>query len=507
MKKIVVVGGGLAGWLTSLYLKTYLLNVDITVIESKEIGILGAGEGTVPYVTKTLEYLGLSTPEMIKDCDATIKNGIKFTNWNNQNEYFYHSFFPGQSLSFKALNNKERDESGPVALFKNIDLSNNVYDSDFYAKLSDNNKVAFIHNNKKITKNDPLYANIGTFAVHFSAVKIADKLKKVAQSKGIKTIEASVSDICLDNNNNVEFLLLDNNTKVYLDFVFDCTGFHRLIIGKMFKSKWKSYSEHLPSDSALPFFIKMDKNIPPYTEAIAMKYGWMWKIPLQTRYGCGYVYDSSLITEQQAAQEIEEYLGFEPEYPRKNKGSFKFQAGYYEESWTNNCIAMGLSAGFIEPLEATAIATQVSCLDKLCSRGPEWLVTKSNEYRNEYNQFVKNLNENTLSFIYFHYMSQRKDTEFWKKFTEENAPKDLKKFLNILKYRVPNVGDDTFWDHISWIVFGFANNKLNKEFLRSSIEFSALYNKNSLNYQELLDWQNENIKMSIDHGEFLESFK
>jgi len=506
VKKIVVVGGGLAGWLTAIYLKKSLINVEITVIESKEIGILGAGEGTVPYVTKTFDYLGLSTPEMIRDCDATIKNGIKFTNWNNDNKYFYHSFFPSEPYSFSALNRKDKDECGPIALLKNIDLSNNTYDSDFYAKLSEEQKVAFIYSIEKSTKNNPMYENIGSFSVHFNALKIANKLKDIAKSRGIKIIEGTVLDVCLDSQNNVESLLLEDNTRIYLDFIFDCTGFHRLIIGKVFDAKWKSHSDKLPVDSALPFFLNMDDSIPPYTEAIAMKYGWIWKIPVQSRYGCGYVYDSSLITEQQAAEEIEEYLGFEPEYPRKNKGSFKFNAGYYEESWTNNCIAMGLSSGFIEPLEATAISTQVLSLDKLF-KSAEWLVTNSKEYRNEYNEFVKRLNDRTASFVYFHYMTGRSDTEFWKKFTEENAPEDLKKYLSALKYRIPNKDDDTFWDHVSWIIFSFANKKLNKNFIKSSIEFSPLYNQNSLNYQKFLNVHDEIIERSCNHKEFLESFK
>lgn len=506
MKKIVVVGGGLAGWVTALYLKKSLFNVEITVVESKEIGILGAGEGTVPYVAKTFDYLGLSSPEMIKECDATIKNGIKFTNWNNDGKYFYHSFFPAENLSLSALNNKDKDECGPIALLKNIDLLNNTYDSDFYAKLSQKDKVAFIYNDKRSTKNNPVYENIGSFAVHFNALKIANKLKSVAQSSGIKVIESTVLDVCLDSNNNVESLLLENKTKLSLDFVFDCTGFHRLIIGKVFNSKWKSHSQHLPVDSALPFFVNMDDKIPPYTEAIAMKYGWMWKIPLQNRYGCGYVFDSSLITQQDAAKEIEEYLGFEPEYPRKDKGSFKFNAGYYEEPWINNCIAMGLSSGFIEPLEATAIATQIISLDKLF-KSSEWLVTDSIEYRKEYNQFIKNINDSVASFVYFHYMTGRSDTKFWEKFTEENAPDNLKKYLKSFEYRLPNKDDDTFWDHISWTVFAFINKKLNKKFIKSSINFSNLYNQNSSNYQKFLNLHNENIKKCIDHKEFLESFK
>jgi hypothetical protein len=177
----------------------------------------------------------------------------------------------------------------------------------------------------------------------------------------LKNPDLDPNDFFVKLNPN-ESLILENNEEQLVDFVFDCSGFHRLLIGKHFNSEWASYKEYLPVDMAVPFFIPIDEEIPPYTEAIAMKYGWMWKIPLQNRYGCGYVFDSSLISEEDAAKEIEEYLGFVPEYPRKNKGAFKFNAGGYKTPWVKNCIAIGLASNFIEPLEATSIFSSIDSL-------------------------------------------------------------------------------------------------------------------------------------------------
>jgi tryptophan halogenase len=233
---------------------------------------------------------------------------------------------------------------------------------------------------------------------------------------------------------------MENNYNISCDFVFDCSGFHRLIIGKTFNAKWNSYKDFLPSDSAIPFFIDMIDSIPPYTEAIAMKHGWMWKIPLQNRFGCGYVFDSSLISEEEAVKEIEEFLGYVPFYPRKEKGGFKFDAGAYEETWINNCLAVGLSANFIEPLEATSLWVTSYSLSLFFSN-PNSITNTSNEVREQFNKTVLDQNSEIANFVYFHYMSLRKDTDFWKKFSYENAPKSLKEKISLWKYKLPTTID------------------------------------------------------------------
>jgi len=171
---------------------------------------------------------------------------------------------------------------------------------DFFSKLCDNNKVPFyIDENKPNIGDDPIlkYTNVGAFAVHFDAAKLAQFLKKVAKDRQINHIEGIVKDYSQDSSGDVKSLILDSGKKLDCDFIFDCSGFASFF-NKKFESDWVSYADYLPTDSAVPFFIPIEKNqeIPPYTNAIAMKYGWMWKTAFQDRYGCGYVFDSSLIT-------------------------------------------------------------------------------------------------------------------------------------------------------------------------------------------------------------------
>lgn len=513
IKKIIIVGGGTAGWLTALKAKRSYPDLDITVIESKEIGILGAGEGSTPFLTDFLNHLDIPLSDLIKDCDATIKNGVKFTNWNNDNKFFYHGFAPlDKSLGFDPIS--ERYISGNPLAAASLLKNNNLNEIDFAEKISEKNKVPFTAKNNKtsfgfVAEKEGIhkYDQVSFFSIHFNAVKLANKLKEIGLSRGIKLIEGTIINVSLDQDNNVESLTLENNEKVYCDFIFDCSGFHRLIIGKVFNAKWKSYKNFLPEDSAIPFFIEMTEEIPSYTEAIAMKYGWIWKIPLQDRFGCGYVYDSSLISEEDAVKEIEEFLGYEPKYPRKDKGGFKFDAGAYEEPWTNNCIAVGLAANFVEPLEATSIWVSIVALTQIFSN-PAWLVDDSQARRDEFNNVILNMNNDVSNFIYFHYMSFRKDTKFWEKFSYENAPEELKSKIDLWQHRLPGKFDNgDYWIGNSWLLVGASQGTVSVDMYKQYLELSKDYQRGLDMYDYFVNYQNYKVLECIDHKEFLESLK
>ena len=505
-KDIVVVGGGSAGWLTALYIKHTYNFLNVTVVESKEIGILGAGEGSVPYLLEFLHGIDINLPEIVKECDATIKNGIKFTNWNNDNEFFYHPFRLNHftQLDIDAFSSDVKTTPLVVAsIFKN----NTYSDIDFIEKISENNKVPFVYKDSEKNSLKEKYENLGNYSIHFNATKFAETLRKIGIDRGINVVYETIKEVKVDKKNNVESFLLENNEVVPCDFVFDCSGFHRLVIGKTFNAKWKSYKNFLPVDSAVPFFLEMTEEIPPYTEAISMKYGWMWKIPLQNRFGCGYVYDSSLISEQEAIKEIEEFLGYEPTYPRKDKGGFSFSAGSYEQPWINNCVAIGLAANFIEPLEATSIWASINMLRRL-AMSPEWLFEDNDYIRDEFNKNVVEMNDNIANFIYFHYLGQRKDTDFWKKFSYENAPKNLKEKLDLWKQRFPNMDDaTTYFPYHSWLLVGLALNIVNKDLAAKYIENSSKYKESLRMYDYFINIQKHRLPEFVNHKEFLEGLK
>lgn len=507
MKEIVVLGGGTAGWLTALYLNQSLINVNIKVIESKEIGILGAGEGATPHLVLLLDYLQIPISEIIKDCDATIKNGIKFTNWKNKNDFFYHPFAANDLVGFNSSNIDKKGMHVHSSIISALSLDENINSVSFMQNISELNKVPFIFN--QYNNKNPIfdYSHLATYSIHFNASKMANKLKQIGISRGIKVSEDTVKEIITDEDNNITGFLFENKQISKCDFVFDCSGFHRFIIGKHYRSKWKSHSDFLPVNRALPFFIEMDKEIPPYTEAIAMKYGWIWKIPLQSRYGCGYVFDSSLISEDMAAKEIEEYLGLVPEYPRKNKGSFEFSAGYYETPWVNNCIAVGLSAGFIEPLEATSIWVSIMSLEKILG-GVEWLYLNNKKDRENFNEYFVKINNEVVDFVYFHYMSGRSDTDFWKKFSYNAAPDDLKNILNFLSYRPLNYSDSDgkIWSTLSWNLVAIGIEKFKKDVIKAYIEYSKTQVDELNNYNNRVNIINEMVLHCTDHNSFIKRF-
>jgi tryptophan halogenase len=266
------------------------------------------------------------------------------------------------------------------------------------------------------------YANT---ALHFDARLLAKFLRKVAEGRRIKRIEGIVDKVINDKNNNISQLLLMDGSKVDVDFIFDCSGFARLLIGKHFKTEWISYKQSLPLDSAMPFFIEHNNEVAPQTDAIAMKYGWVWKIPVQGRYGCGYVFDSSYISEDEAKQELEVYFGHKIESPK----TFKFEAGAYKNALVNNCMAVGLSQGFIEPLEATSIwINNINLTSFLKSDG---INTMNPQRQERFNHECNERNNAVKSFIYLHYLTKRNDSDFWKNFRTKNVmPEDLRVFLD-----------------------------------------------------------------------------
>jgi len=505
-KNIVVVGGGTAGWLTALAAKKKYPKLNVTVIESKNIGILGAGEGSTPYLPEFLNELGITIEDLIKNCDVTIKNGIKFTNWNNQNDFYYHGFnFIDPALGTEAIPSQYLSAS-PM-LVASTALNNSLKNVDFTEAMSEKNKVPFIIEKNKDGKSISDYKKIGLTSFHFNATKIAARFKEIGIERGVKVFEDTIINVSLDKNNNVSGLDLDNGTTIKCDFVFDCSGFHRLIIGKTFNSKWKSYKEFLPVDSAIPFFLDMTDNIPPYTEAISMKYGWIWKIPLQSRFGCGYVYDSSLISEEDAIKEVEEFLGFVPEYPRKDKGGFKFSPGSFEEPWQNNCVAIGLAANFVEPLEATSLWVSMVQLTEIFGT-PSIFLGNTQQIRDEFNKNIVRMNDDILNFIYFHYMSLRKDTPFWEKFSYKNAPEELKNKLKIWEDRMPGKMDNgPHWNSRSWFYVGSAQDKINKDLAREYVKLSDEYKKAVDFYDYYKAYREHKVFECIDHRKFLEVFK
>jgi tryptophan halogenase len=364
MKKVVIIGGGTAGWLTALVVNKFWGNTKVTLIESSKIGILGAGEGGTSNFGKMLSLLDINQKEFFERTKSTVKGGLHLYNWTGQNELSKHLFFG----------------DGPNEVNK-------------------------------------------SYAYHFDARLVAKYLKEIAVSRGVEWVDGEVESIVNENENITELKLKDGDI-IDLDFVFDCSGFARLIIEGVHKEKWYSYSDYLMMNKALAFFLPQDNeyqvNDKTYTEMTSMDCGWMFKIPLQHRWGCGYVFNNKYITVEDAKSEVEKYLGHEVTIQKV----FDFNPGTYKRSWIGNSVSIGLSYGFIEPLEATSLMTTIMQLKKLID------INFDEGDVEKYNMWCYQINEQNLNFIRYHYLCERDDTQFWKDCTSMPIPSKLKKILD-----------------------------------------------------------------------------
>ena len=432
-KEIVIVGGGTAGWLTALYVnRIYGADANITLVESDSIGILGAGEGTLPIFISTLAQFRIDLNDFVSKTNATYKIGINFENWNGDDKTYFHAF--GTTVHVKSPYTFN-DMASPADVsvgneYVGYLLKNNLSLDDCVLS-----NALLKHNKSPFAKIDNNIKLSNYYALHSDASLAAKYFRNIAEERGVKRVEGLVSSFTQNSKGDIISINLENGTKIKSNFVFDCSGFARLIIGKLYKTEWKSYEEHLTVNSAIPFFLPKSDTLPPYTKAIAMKYGWMWQIPLQNRWGCGYVFDDRYISFDEAQQEVEEYLG----HPIKINRKIKFKAGSFKKVWVNNCIAIGLSSGFTEPLEATSVWIAITQLDLL--RRFE-LDNPTDKIVELYNNRFCEMNDDILDFLQFHYITKRKDTEFWRYYTEK-APmqKSLEAMDAKWKTRCPTASD------------------------------------------------------------------
>lgn len=468
-KNVIIVGGGTAGWLSALFLKKVLPECNITVIASQEIGILGAGEGSVPALPGFLTNLDINPNELILHCGATIKSGIKFSNWLNDGTSFNHTFqFINADQHFKGLNFHEVAMMSERYQLKDFQYQN----YDITDALINSNKVTISDKTKSI---DGRYQKFH-FSFHFDANKLAEFLKSVALNRGINYYDDIVDNVILNETGSITSIVC-KQSRFECDLVIDCTGFRRMILGKVYDPEWMNVSDRLPVNKAIPFFLSPDKQLESCTTATAMDYGWSWKIPLQHRSGCGYVFSSNFCEEQKAIDEVIDKFG-NVEIPK----CFNFESGYFKNPWIKNCIALGLSGGFLEPLEATSIWTTLHSLHYL--RDEIDNIFDCNQIAiNNVNRKISSMYESNIDFIQLHYLSKRSDTQFWE-YMNNDAPRSerLKHFIDVLNYRPLNEEEvaSTYYSG-SWFTFAKELKLLDKNSYDKRIERLIRRHDNFLN--------------------------
>ena len=344
IRNILVVGGGTAGWLTAAFLArtlgTAAGGVQVTLVESSEIGIVGVGEGTFPSIRGTLAAIGLDEARFVRDCDATFKQGVSFVDWARTGERYFHPFNPPSQ------------RPGAPELMPYWLLGEAGARRPFADAVSMQQRVADASRAPK-RAGDADWMGPMNYAYHFDAGKFAALLATHAQSLGVRRVIATMERVELDAHGHVAAVHTRESGELRADLYIDCTGFRAALIGDALGSPRKPLSQVLFVDRALALQVPYpaaDTPIPSYTISTAHEAGWTWDIGLQQRRGIGYVYSSRHTDDEAAERTLRRYIG--PASDGRTPRALKLDVGYRETQWIGNCVAVGLSAGFLEPLES-----------------------------------------------------------------------------------------------------------------------------------------------------------
>jgi tryptophan halogenase len=395
--KIVIVGGGTAGWLSALMIKSIQPNHELTVVESSKIGIVGAGEGSTGYLTDIIQgnswNYGCNEGDFFKETGATVKLGIRHKDWKKVGHEY------NAPIDAPPRNGDGTDYILMHAILNDLPF-HMASENGYYIE----NSLSSFNNSQGVLENTKGHA------YHFDAHLVGKYFKKIC-GESVKNIDSQVVGVNVVSSGNIESIILDDNQTIFADMFIDASGFSR-ILAKSLNISWKSYSKNLPLNTAMPFFIEHGEKIDPVTTAWALKSGWMWMIPTQNRYGCGYVFDDRFTSHEDAKKEVESKLKRSIEPIR----FLKFDSGRSEVLWKNNCLLIGLSAAFAEPLEATSIHTTILQLKSFIF---EYLRDDIESTCNEgsiniYNRRMSSMYDDMMNFINIHYAGGRSDSEFWK---------------------------------------------------------------------------------------------
>ena len=452
MKKvnsILIVGAGTAGLVTALILKTKYTQLNIDIVKSDKIGIIGVGEGSTEHWSDFLGFIGVDKKEIVKKCGATFKVGVNFKDWGTSN--YLHQINENMNPKY----------AGDFIMYnKLIAEGKSLIDNEFL-----NNMYP------KVQLNDILIKQF-----HFDTHKLNDFLQDLCKKRGIDIINDEITDVKIDENG-----ITSLNDKYKADFYIDSTGFKRLLINKL-GGEWESYSKYLKMNSAIVFPTGDEDNYNMWTLAKAMKYGWRFKIPVQGRHGNGYIFDSNYITPEQAKEEVEKELGYEIDV----KKHIKFDPGALKDTWIKNCVAVGLSANFIEPLEASSIGSSIQSAYVLSQN----ILSYDDSTIKWYNKNITSINNNIRDFVALHYITDRNDTKFWQDIKDMPIPDTLQEKLDLWKTRLPCqddfAGDSGYvlFKAFNWIVILYGLNKIDNDIAKERYSQLDKEFKSKLDYFE-----------------------
>ncbi|MGO4892593.1 tryptophan halogenase family protein [Flavobacterium sp. W21_SRS_FM6] len=416
--RICIVGGGTAGWMAANLFAHHWTDkpIEIVLVESPEVGIVGVGEGSTPTLKRFFEMLGIAESDWMSRCNATYKVNIKFAGWSPQSgiDDYSHPFI------------SQLDTFSQGAFFMNcrtrrLGLATHTSPADFLL-----NGVLAQQNKGPITPDHfPFRMEYG---YHFDSYLLGDFLKEHGKKLGVIHKQAFISGIEKQLNGDIKHLLCTDGERISAELFIDCSGFSSLLMQQQLGVKFKSYHNNLFNDAAVVMPSTISSAIPVETTATALSNGWCWKIPLTNRFGNGYVYSSDFINSEQAETELRQHLNMmENEH---NCRHLKMKVGCLETHWQNNCVGLGLAQGFIEPLEATALHLVQICIEMFIDDFSAGNFTQ--QFQAQYNQKVTERFERVRDYIVAHYkINTRNDSEYWR--ANRNNPHLSESLIQLLE--------------------------------------------------------------------------
>jgi tryptophan halogenase len=421
VRRVTIVGGGTAGWMTAAVLSQWLSQVDIKLIESDEIGIVGVGEATIPHIRNFVALAGIDELKMVSETKATFKLGIQFVDWGAPGETYIHGFGKiGRDMLWL--------HPHQLWLAARERTPNSIKTFDHYAL----NCVACLGD--KFAFPDPRNPNSPLadidYAYHFDASLFARYLRAECQTRGVERVEGKIVEVIKDAQSGyVDRVRLSDGREVGGDLFVDCSGMRALLIGDALGVGYEDWNHWLLCDRAQAVPCASVEPLTPYTRSTARKSGWQWRIPLQHRIGNGYVYASNLISDEEVTETLLANLDGEAmAEPRP----VRFRPGRRLKSWDKNVVALGLSSGFLEPLESTSIHLIQTGIQRLLAMFPS--IGFSADGINEYNRQAQFEYEDVRDFIIAHYkVTRRAGDPFWDHVRTMDVPDSLNERLDLFR--------------------------------------------------------------------------
>jgi len=435
--RIVIAGGGTAGWMAAAaFARFFRRGADIRLVESEAIGTVGVGEATIPQIRLFNDNLGVDEADFVRRTQGTFKLGIDFVDWVEPGSRYFHGFGSlGRGLGILPFYQywlRYHQEGGTLGLWEFAVNSIAARENRFGHLPS--------HVNGQPT-------GLG-YAYHFDASLYARFLRRIAEVNGVRRTEGKIGSVAVDGESGfIDALVMEDGERIEGDLFIDCSGFRGLIIEQTLASGYEDWSHYLPCDRALAIPCARVDPLLPYTRSTAREAGWQWRIGLQHRTGNGYVYCSDHISDDEAAATLLANLDGEP---LAAPNPLRFLAGKRRQVWKKNCVALGLSAGFLEPLESTSIHLIQSGIARLLMLFPRHRFEEADIA--EFNAQTDFEWEAVRDFILLHYRLNRREGELWRRCREVELPASLAHKIELFRSRGAIVRyNQELFNEISWL--------------------------------------------------------